>query len=116
MPIFYDAQEIAAANCDNPTVMDDWLKALDEAIIFHKSSREWDTLLSMMGFSTFSPNDEKTCCVSMYLPMTAYSKTQQSRLTNQVMRYKWGMAVFGDLQKSNNSDINEMFFTKMMVL
>ena len=38
----------------------------------------------------------------MYLPMTAYSKTQQSRLTNQVMRYKWGMAVFGDLQKSNN--------------
>ena len=102
MPIFYDAQEIAAANCDNPTVMDDWLKALDEAIIFHKSSREWDTLLSMMGFSTFSPNDEKTCCVSMYLPMAAYSKTQQTRLTNQVMRYKWGMAVFGDLQKSNN--------------
>lgn len=94
-PIFYDAQELATANCDNPTIMEDWLKAMNEAVVYHKSSPRWDTISDMINFSSFSPSDEKTCCVSMYLPLNTYDKIQQTKLTNQVMKYKWGQTVFG---------------------
>lgn len=92
-PIFYDAKEIVAANVDDQSLTAEWNAAFDQAVVYHKASKRWSTIVDIF-FSSFSPDDDKSSCVSMYLPLTSYG-ANKSTFSNQVMNYVWGQTIFG---------------------
>jgi len=92
MPTLYDAGDYVTRNVADSVLRAVWWQVLDKAVPYRRLSTRWMTVYYMLEYDytrEFVINDERTACVSMFLPFPKYNFTSKYQYIEGFRQLQW---------------------------
>lgn len=92
MPALHDAGDYVTRNVSDPDLRAAWWQALNKAVPYRRLSARWMTVYAMLEYDytrEFVINDERTACVSMFLPFPKYNFTSKYLYIDGFRQMQW---------------------------
>jgi hypothetical protein len=92
LPALYDAGDYVTRNIADSTQRAAWWKALNKAVPYRRVSARWMTVYPMLEYdyrNEFVISDERTACVSMFLPFSKYNFTSKYMYIDGFLQMQW---------------------------